>query len=172
MSGTVDKYSYIFLLPHTTSFLPHIFDLTRHHNYIKGVAIKSSSSSLVNEQKKIGRLLHLYLRSRFVNIPFWVLGMDGKGLGLLDLHNPHVVQVLCPSDHCLCLGVHLGLFDNIGIRILDKLLVCVQLNKKENGGVGDKSIDTMGNGVRRNVGQTNWEGVLSVVVLESKEKNS
>lgn len=49
--------------------------------------------------------------------------MDGKGLGLLDLHYPHVVQVLCASDHGLCPGVHLGLFDNICVRVLDKLLV-------------------------------------------------
>lgn len=49
--------------------------------------------------------------------------MDGKGLGLLDLHYPHVVQVLCASDHGLCAGVHLGLFDNICVRVLDKLLV-------------------------------------------------
>lgn len=52
--------------------------------------------------------------------PFWILGMDGKGLGLLDLHYPHVVQVLCASDHGLCAGVHLGLFDNICVRVLDK----------------------------------------------------
>lgn len=76
--------------------------------------------------------------------------MDGKGLGLLDLHYPHMVQVLCASDHGLCPGVNLGLFDDICVRVLDKLLVI----KRRGFEMSIRYPSGMKSG---NVGQTSWE---------------